>query len=358
MEYIKKEHWDFNKKSYGSFILGGDVGGTNTTLGIFGVKNSIKKKSPELLVSFHFKSKRLRDLYSAIKEVMDYMLANYKIKIGMCSLGIAGALSYKKDYVRLTNANLDFSKKISLKKLGLKKVVIMNDFEAVGYGINALGKNDICIIKHGKKIPKAPVLVIGAGTGLGKSLLIYNEGYGFYIPLHSEAHHSDFAAQNSFEMELANFIKKYRNIKQNVSNGDILSGHGLAGIYMFLRHKRRHSETKFTREIGKSDAKAELISQYRKSDRTCKEAFEIFKSAYARAAKNFALDGMALGGIYIAGGIAPKNREIFDKEFVRIFECNHKMADILREIPIYLILNCNVGLLGAGFAGCRFLKFG
>ncbi len=348
---IKKEHKKFSKKSYDSFILGGDIGGTNTNLGVFGIKNSF----PKLLVSFHFKSKGLKDLYSAIEEAIDCIWKDYGIKITLYSLGIAGALSYKKDHVRLTNANLGFSKKIALKKFGIKKIILMNDFEAVGYGICLLSRKDIHVIKNGKKIPKAPVLVIGAGTGLGKTLLVYNENCGFHVPLPSEVHHSDFAAQTIFELDLVKFIKQYRSIKQNVSNGDILSGDGLINIYMFLRSRKRHKETKFTKEIDKSEFKAELISKYRKVDASCKETFGIFKKSYARFAKNLALDGMALGGIYIAGGIASKNREIFDEEFVKIFESNQRMSNILREIPIYLVLNYDVGLLGAGFAGSRFL---
>ena len=352
MTFTKEEYKKFSKRDYDDFILGGDIGGTNTNLGIFGIKNDF----PTLLLSFHFKSKRLKDLYSAINETMKYTLQNYKIKITECCLGIAGALSYKRDYVRVTNANLDFSKKVSLKKTDLKDILLMNDFEAVGYGINMLNRKDVYTIKKAKKIEKAPIVVIGAGTGLGKTTLIYNENYNMYIPLPSEVHHSDFAVQSKFELDLADFIKKYRKIRQNISNGDILSGDGLANIYFFLRMSKKYKETPYTGEIDKSYSKPELISKYRKIDITCKETFEIFKKIYARVAKNLALDAMSLGGVYIAGGIAPKNKDIFDKEFVRIFEDNQRMVNILKEIPIYLILNYNVGLLGAGFAGAKFFN--
>ena len=352
MHFIKKERRKFSKNSYTSFILGGDIGGTNTNLGLFGIKN----KFPVLLVSFHFKSKQLKDLYSAIGFTIGVIKNYYKIKIAKCCLGIAGALSYRKDYVRLTNANLEFKKKIALRRLGLKKIILMNDFEAVGYGINVLSRKDAKTIKGGKKYAKAPILVIGAGTGLGKALLIYDEKQKFYVPIPSEFHHSDFAAQSRLDVDMVDFIKKYRNINQNISNGDILSGEGLENIYLFLRNSKRFKETKYTDEIDKSAGKAELISKYRKIDKTCMETFIIFKSEYARAAKNLALDELPLGGIYIAGGIAPKNEEIFDSDFARTFQVNRKMTDILKKIPIYLILNYDIGLLGAGFAGAMMLK--
>ena len=204
-------------------------------------------------------------------------------------------------------------------------------------------------------MPKAPVLVIGAGTGLGKTTLIYNENHKSYVPLPSEAGHSDFPAQNKQESELTDFIKKNKKIKSSISYEEVLSGRGIVNIYQFLKHIKKFKETKYTKEIDKSKNQPELISKYRKADKTCKATFEMFKAIYARFAQNFALDSLAFGGVYIAGGIAPKNRDIFDKDFVKAFEQNYKLPYVLKKIPIYLILNYNVGLLGAGFAGARFL---
>ena len=351
MQFIKKEHRKLNKKDYDYFLLAGDIGGTNTKFGIFGVRG----KNLFILESFHFQSKKLKNLYSAINEAIAYANQNHKIKIVKCCLGVAGPLTPEKDYVKVMNANLGLIKKELLKESGLKYVLLINDFEAIGYGINMVSKDDIRQIKNGKSHEKEPILAIGAGTGLGKTLLIYNEHYKSYVPLPSEVHHSDFAAQNELEFDLVNFIKKYRKIMQNVTIGDLLSGDGLANIYAFLRKNRAYNLTEFAKEIEKSGIQPEMISKYRKIDSICMETFKIFKSIYARIAKNLALDALPFGGIYIAGGIAQKNPEIFDKEFVNIFESNQRMSHILKRIPIYLILNENIGLLGAGFAGAKFL---
>lgn len=351
MDYIKKEYKKFNKNQYSSFILGGDIGGTNTKLGIFGVKNNF----PKLLVPFHFKSRELKDICSAINEALNYCQKNYRIKISKACFGAAGAVSIKRDYVHLTNAKLDLSTKELMKKTNLKKILLINDFEAVGYGINMLSKKDIKTIKRAAKIPKAPIVAIGAGTGLGKTMLVYNDERKMYIPLPSEAHHSDFPAQTRQELELVGFIRQYRKIR-NVSNGDVVSGAGLENIYLFLRKSGKFAKTQYTKEIDKSKNKPELISKYRKIDKTCKITFGMFKAAYAKFAKNMALDALALGGVYIAGGIAPKNVDIFDKEFVKIFRQSNKMRHILKRMPIYLITNHDAGLLGAGFAGSMFLK--
>ena len=351
MPFVKRVYKKFNNKSYGSFILGTDIGGTNTNLGIFGIKNNLST----LLILFNFRTKTLKNLHSAVDEALNQIQINYKIKITKACFAVAGVLSPKKDYVTTQNLPWDISKKELLGKTQLKKILFINDFEAIGYGINMLAKSDILTIKKAKKIPKAPIVVIGAGTGLGKTILIYNENYRSYIPLPSEAGHSDFSAQNQEELELINFIKKYKKIKQSISYEEVLSGQGLSNIYLFLRKSKKSPTTKYTREINKNNYSPELISKYKKIDKTCKETLNIFKIIYAKFAKNFAIDILAYGGVYIAGGIAPKNKDIFDKEFIKAFENNYKLKYVLKKIPIYLVLNYNVGLLGSGFAGAKFL---
>ena len=352
MPFTKKEHKKFNKKSNNSFILGGDIGGTNTNLGLFGIKNNF----PTLLLSLHFKTKELRGLRFAVNEALSYIQKNHKVTVRNACLAAAGVLSPKRDYVKTQNLPWDIDKKELLRKTKLKKILLVNDFEAIGYGIGMLNKNDVAVIKKAQKVPKAPIVVIGAGTGLGKTTLIYNEHCKGHTPLPSEAGHSDFAARIDFGLDLIDFIKKNKNIKQSVSYEMVLSGQGLSNIYLFLRKSERFRKTKYTNEIDNSKNKHELISKYRHADNTCRAVWKIFKKAYATFARNCALDSISFGGVYIGGGIAPKNRDIFDRDFVKSFEDNYKMKSVLKKIPIYLILNYNVGLLGAGVAACRFLR--
>ena len=264
MPFTKKEHMKISKKDYTYFILGADVGGTNTNLGIFGIKN----RFPTLLASLHFKSKELRWLHNAINETLNYMQKNYKISITKACIAAAGVLSHKKDYVKTQNLPWDISKKELLKKTKLKKILIVNDFEAIGYSINMLSKNDVAVIKKAKRIPKAPIAVIGAGTGLGKTTLIYSEQYKSYKTLPSEAGHTDFAAQSQEELDLINFVRKSHGIKQSISYEQLLSGQGLENIYLFLRKSGKFKEIRYINEIN-NNFKPELISKYRKIDATC-----------------------------------------------------------------------------------------
>ena len=352
MHFNIKFHKRFKEREYSSFILGADAGGTNTSIGIFGAKN----KLPVLLLSFHFKSMDLKGLDCAINKVLDCASTQYNINAGRGCIAGAGVVSPKRDAISITKLGWNIRKKELLQKTGLNDIIFINDFEAIGYGINMLGNKDTIIVRNYKKIPKAPIVVIGAGTGLGKSTLIYDEKLKAHVPLPSEAGHCDFPAQSMEELELIGFIKKRKNIKRSISYEQIVSGLGIENIYSFLRKKGEISPTRYTKEIDMNGKKPELISRYRKIDATCRKTFEIFKNEYSKFAANCALDALPYCGIYIAGGIAPKNADIFDAGFVKKFESYHERPDVLRKIPIYLIMNCNAGLLGAGFAAARFLK--
>ena len=350
MQFLKKDHKKFSENGYREFILGGDIGATNTHLGIFGVKN----KSADLIISFHFKNKDLSSVYEAINFVLNLVKKDYKIKIENASFGIAGALSPERDNVKMTNIKWSISKKELKRKTILKKIILMNGFEAIGYMINSLKKWQLSVVKTAKKVQKATILVIGAGTGLGKVVLLYDKNKNSYFPVSSEAGNSDFAAQDGRDFELINFM--HQKMKYNIIYGDLLSGNGIVNIFNFVRNDKKFKETDYTREIDRSKTKPELISKYRKIDRTCNETFRIFRKIYAGFARNFALDALPFGGIYIAGGIAPKNREIFDNEFVKMFEQNSKLSHVLKKIPIYLVLSLNAGLIGAGVAGAELIK--
>jgi glucokinase len=193
--------------------------------------------------------------------------------------------------------------------------------------------------------------IIGAGTGLGKSILTYDEHFNAYIPNPSEGGHGDFPAQSEFELELIDYVKKLRGISEPLIYEELLSGRGIENIYLFLKDTQGLNDSQFTNEINNSTDKAYLISKYKNQDETCEKTFNLFTKFYARCAKNFVLDSLARGGLFIAGGIAAKNKEIFtSNEFFQEFENVSSYSDIMKKIPIYVIVNYDVSLYGACYA--------
>jgi glucokinase len=201
--------------------------------------------------------------------------------------------------------------------------------------------------------------IIGAGTGFGKAILVYRDMHDAYMPIPTEGGWSDFPVQGEREGELMGFLKKYQGSEGNVACDDVVSGRGIESIFMFLRSTGEFKETKYTEDVLNSLDKPAVIGRHRERDRMCRETFKLFTRFYARCARNFCLESLARGGLYLAGGIASKNPDIFrTKDFTKEFENSRKMENILKEIPIYLIVNYDVGLYGACFAAAEIKDIG
>lgn len=333
-------------RKFDNYILGIDVGGTYTNIGITGIKVG----KPILLLSTIFETRKIPSLSSAIIETLDYIEERYSIEARQAGIGAAGIIDDRKAELTHIPWNIDIDE--TIKSTGLSKIILLNDFQILGYGVNVIEEKDVLEVKPGRYIEGYPnKAVIGAGTGLGKTILVYEKNEEIYHPIPSEGGHSDFPVQNREELELIEFIKNSIKTDKNICYEELLSGRGLGYIYSFIRETSGLSETVYTREIDETDDKAPLISKYRKLDETCRETFRFFIKFYGRCIKNFILETMARGGIYIAGGIAYKNIDIFQiREFLDEIYNSIYREKLLRDTPIYLIINQDISLLGASLA--------
>lgn len=342
---------------FSSYVMGVDVGGTNTTVGIAGVIDT----SVEPLFSLRFKTQHLPSLIPAVQHALSYA-EEHHIDVTTACIGAAGVVSSSQTFVNLTNVAWDFNVQDLIDKTTIDAAFAINDFQATGYGIHLLDPSDtrdIVVVKNTANVDdlRMTKAILGAGTGLGKSILTYNEQNKTYIPIASEGGHGDFPVYDDFEQKLVNFVKQKRGTNEPVIYEELLSGRGIEYIYLFLKELNRHPDTVHTKDIVLSSDKASLISSYRTSDQTCAETMRLFAKFYGRCAKNFVLDCLATGGLYIAGGIAPKNIEIFrGNEFLNEFTYAHQRSQVLENIPIYIIVNYDVGLYGAFVAAMHYEK--
>ena len=345
-----------SKINYKEYVMGCDIGGTNTNIAVAG----IQKMKPDLLFSIDFKTIQLKSIVPAINDTIKFANDHYKININSACIGAAGVISKSNNYAELTNINWDVNKEEIIESTSLSKVKILNDFQIIGYGINLLNLNDtkdliaIREIREGRddnQNKEETRVIIGAGTGLGKVTLIYDKTKDVYVPNPSEGGHSDLPLYNEFEFELAAYIKLIKKSSYPINYEDVLSGRGIMNIYKYIRKTKIFKDTKYTKEIDKISDKTPLISEYRQKDKTCKEVFNIFTTFFARCSKNFVLDTLSTGGLYIAGGISIKNKEIFNsKLFFNEFVKTTNREQFLKNIPIYLILDYNISIKGACFA--------
>ncbi|MBU2561071.1 MAG: glucokinase [Nanoarchaeota archaeon] len=359
MEHKSIELKNFRKDDYSSFVLGGDVSATNTSLSIAGIKG----KDIEPLFILRFKSQEMKGISEALNETLKYAADKHGINVSKACLSPAGPISPERDFCKLTNVPWAIESKKVLSETMLSSVALINDFEAIGFGVPFLdekNKDDLIELAHpGKKLPKpmpkAVKGIVGAGTGLGKAVLFYHEDKRAYAPSPSEGGHADLPVADSYEYELMQSIKDKRGGEAPCDYEDILSGRGIVSIYEFMQEMEEFDRNDVSAEIDKAEDKAAAISKHAKKDPACRKAFDIFVRFYARALRNMALDIMARGGMYIAGGIAAKNLGFFtDGALMKEFETNHSMHNVLKDIPVFVITNYNVSLFGTANVAAYF----
>ena len=279
-------------------------------------------------------------------------------------IGVAGPVDIDADGVcvaKVTNLPWWLDTKDLASKFSLQRLHLINDFEAVAYGIAALNSDEILVIQAAA-VPKcrtqAPQVVIGAGTGLGQAMMVWcgdaGTGAGYFDVITSEGGHADFAPGSNEQRDLLCFLGKRQS---RVCVEDVLSGHGLVNVYQFFADKYpRDVSESLQQAMALGDAAAAISeAALSGSDSLADRALRLFVEIYGTQAGNLALTCVASGGVYIAGGIAPKIRERFsDGVFLKAFADKGPMQDMMKKIPVKLVLNPQVGLKGAALVASRF----
>ena len=324
-------------------ILAGDVGGTNTRLGLF----EIARGRFRLLSEKTYPSKN----YKGLENILVDFLSEHR-RIAAACFGVAGPVT--EEVIVATNLPWWIDIQSLEKVLFLKKVDVINDLVANAYGISVLKKGDFEILSAGRP-RKGTQALISAGTGLGEAILFW-DGKQF-VPSPSEGGHAEFGPRSRLEMELFNYLSERFD---HVSYERVLSGEGLFHIYQFLKESKRygHEPSRLSDKMKEGDP-AEVISEVARlrENRLCVKALDLFTSIYGAAAGNLALQVMAVGGVYIGGGIAPKIIwKLKEGTFMKAFKDKGRLTRIVTQIPVRVILNERTALLGAASRATALLK--
>ncbi len=317
-------------------ILGMDIGGTNTSVGIFDVKL-------RQIISFKHSTKELHPYESIRKAATEAKKRSLRI----IAAGIAVAGPIQKETVHLTNAGISLSSNSFRKILKIRKVALLNDFEAIAYGLNTLKKNECVALTRNKVAKNGVKVVLGAGTGLGKAVLYFDEKVNGYVPLPAEEGHTSLAVSTKGEFALLESIRKKK--KGDVVWEDVLSGRGIAAVHGFLQQKMG-VRGKAAQEIADAQDKASTIALYRKTNAVCRETFRVVSTIYARFIRNSMLQSLPYGGVYVAGGIAILNPGMLSsKEFKKELYKKAVYSGIVKKIPLFVFSSPAIGLRGAAY---------
>ena len=336
-------------------LLAGDIGGTKTILRF--VEAGQGRPPGKTLAEKEYVSAQFDDLVPMVQAFAEEFAA-VNLQPQAACFGIAGPVVHQ--YSRLTNLNWELSCDRLARELQIPSVSLINDFVAVGYGVLGLAETDSCYLQKGQGDPEAPIGVLGAGTGLGECFLApmsSDESYDEtrYQAFATEGGHTDFAPQSLIEFELCQYLRQREGLER-VSVERIVSGQGIVSIYQFLRDAGyQEGGSAIADQIHEWETgslpdlePAGLIAQSAEQDSMCRKAMQLFMDAYAIEAGNLALKLLPNGGLYLAGGIAPKNLPWLQSDrFLSLLKSKGRVSHVLDEMPIAVVLNPKVGLIGA-----------
>jgi glucokinase len=219
--------------------------------------------------------------------------------------------------------------------LGLDRLERINDFTAVALSIPRLQAADLVRLGGDAPKPRAPIAVLGPGTGLGVSgLLPVGERW---VPLSGEGGHATLAAAGPRELAA---IARLRERFGHVSAERALSGPGLVNLHRALAE---------IDGVGVEALATERITAQALDggDPLCRETLDMFCALLGVVAGNLALTLGATGGVYIAGGIVPKLGDFLHRSAFRArFQAKGRMSYYVEAIPCFVVTHPRPALIG------------
>ena len=331
-------------------FLAGDIGGTKTLLGLF----AAAPERPRPIEVGEFVTLEYDALEPMVREFLKAQNLEPR-RIEAACFGVAGAVT--EQVARLTNVPWLVDGASISEAFAFRRVRILNDLEALAYGVTVLEPSELKALQVGVPLPEGNAAVIAAGTGLGEAMLHNVDGR--FIPAASEGGHADFAARTPREMDM---VQALARVFGRVGVELVVSGPGLVNIYQFTHDAFGSGPTitpnsiapsRLCPGVGPSKEVADLPARISRSamERRCEpcvEAFDIFLNAYGAEAGNVALRSVATAGVSVGGGIAPKILAALESgTFMAAFRDKEPMAHLVAAMPVSVILNPDAGLIGA-----------
>ncbi len=325
-------------------ILAGDVGGTKCNLALFAEKNG----KLEFVFRERFASKEFAQFDLIIRE-FSRLAAPYlgPEKIRAAGFGVAGPVIDNR--IHATNLPWIVDAEILAHEVGVKSIVLVNDLGATGHSLEHLPPEDFCVLNQGTPVPGASRALLAAGTGLGEGILFWDGNRYKVVP--SEGGHSDYSPRSDQQIDLLKFMRhRYPQVSWEL----ILSGRGFRTLHEFIAPSVKHP---IFEDPDADPAPFITKSGLDRSCPVCVEALDLWTNIYGAEAGNLALKVLALGGVYVAGGIAVKILpKMKDGTFFKSFQDKWHFEKMLSDVPVSIVLNESAPLIGAAYEAYASIK--
>jgi glucokinase len=323
-------------------ILAGDVGGTKVELALYKFEQGQLSQVRE----GKFPAREFPGLAQILKRFFKEsgITTEERTTLSAACFGVPGPVRHGR--LKLTNLPWELDSRQLSADLKVDHVYLINDLEANGYGIAELAPDKIFYLSQGDPGAKGNRALMSAGTGLGESTLIWN-GH-VHIPMASEGGHGDIAARTDDEIALLGYLRK--KLQGRVSYERVISGMGLENIYSFCRDVKGMEEPSWLKDRMVREDPNAVIGEVGVAggNELCEKTLDMFVSAYGAEAGNLALRVLAVGGVYLGGGIAPKIlTKMKDGAFMQAFLDKGRLSQLLEQAPVCVILDEKAALMGA-----------
>jgi glucokinase len=318
--------------------LAGDVGGTKTNLALFTETDGVRAPVREATLP--------SGRYDTLEDLVEGFLADTDIRPTRAAFGVAGPVV--EGEARITNLPWHIREDRLADRLGLERVDLVNDLVAIAKAVPALEPDDTLTLNAGDPVERGPIAVVAPGTGLGEAYLVWHEdGYHAYP---SEGGHADFAPLDEEQMELLRYMRPRIG---HVSFEYVCSGTGMEHLYAFLRDSGRlPAPPEVDAAVTRADQPTRAIFERAFDTDTpaeiCVETTRLFARILAAEAGNMALKVLALGGVYIAGGLPPRMLPVLSEPFfMERFREKGRFERLVSQFPVHVMLNSKAALYGA-----------
>ncbi|MDP4148914.1 MAG: glucokinase [Bacteroidota bacterium] len=317
-------------------ILAADVGGTKTNMALYRFAAgglTIEKEEKYASSDYH-----------SLKDIID-AFSGGRPADRICA-AVAGPVWHGRSHLTNLSWELD-SRELS----GVLRVPVrfINDLEATAYGLAGLQAGELTTMAPGEPGAEGNLAIIAPGTGLGEGGLYWDGRC--YHPFATEGGHSDFAPRNELDIELFRYLQKQFG---HVSWERVVSGMGIRTLYRFLTEARGEPVPDWLAQRMQAEDPAAVISEaaMQREDPVCSEVMTLFGRYLATEAASLVLKLKSTGGLYIGGGIPPKILPLLQgPDWVKNFDNEGRMHDLLEKVPVHVILNDKMALMGAAYYG-------
>ena len=324
-------------------LLAGDIGGTKTALGIFSEEHGAHAALAESEV--HSAD------YGSLESIAKEFLGKTGLKVDRASFGVAGPVLGGR--AKITNLPWIVDQASIASELKLDAVHLLNDLEAIACAVPGLRPEDVETLSAGTPMAQANLAVFAPGTGLGEAFLTW-EG-SEYRAHSSEGGHADFAPTDEVQIRLLEYM---RQRFAHVSYEQVCSGVGIPHVYEFFRDREKTGESaEITQRIAMAGDRTKAIIQAALDagvhSPRCAATIDTVVSIMGSEAGNLALKVLAVGGVYLAGGVAVHLLPVLKSPgFLQSFRHKGRFAEVMSRIPVHLMTG-KVGIAGAAAYGLK-----